>query len=1501
MVTHFTEALRQVRPLDGDGLQHLLVEKLRPHYDYQGLLMLRERAVRERDLRELYRGRAPYELLQNADDVNAKHAAFVLTTDGLAFLHDGEWFTARNFENLALGWSDKDPNVCIGNKGLGFRSVLDVTPAPHIFDVSGPEFFGVKFSYALNKGHIDETLNKQPKLRDEVRTWGAHRAVCPVMSIPGMVRRQSLSRSVVAILDRAAQGLYGCGFTTLFWLPASDPDISADVLRDLGPMPLTLTGGRDGLRAFLEQEVSALILFLRNVLDVRLYDDRDLAATVTIPTQSRGDSGEFSVVTEVDGRRNTRTFYQARAKVRIPQYVRNQPDTSRTLRAMDSVRLAVSTEVVDGRPVATTEAPFHVYFPTKEPTGVGFVVHGDFYVMPDRTRLMDSKYNDWLLQEAASLAAGPFLSALIADHRARHVFEALRPMASAPSGSAASIFVEQFGKELTARHEPFVPTSTGPQRPERVVLPPTVDESGVWDRHLGGELARVRDGYHFLLPPEDSREARDFLSLAGLERLQAGAFIDLIESAAVEARPATWWYGCFEHMAGHPEMERWPHQRYAGRRIVPISGGAVAAVPGEDNETILILPPRGRTNLPEPPASFARMLEFIEPSLANLIWDGDEAVRSWLTSRFRITTFEVTDFLQRTVQTVAPRLFTSDGAPSLEDLAAIWRFVRQSVEASVRPINDQDFWDIIGRLPLPTLIPEDRAAKIAPVSLVPAFLTYFPDEWLENGNACAGVRGLQRIAPAFLETLTGREEREPDRWRSVLERVGVSSNPKMLRYRRVVPGPQLELTRQGPSVDLQRPFVGRRQEDENHAVLNLIVAEGLWPELVADAPRCQSHPRRVVLSDVTFIDGVAACVAEATDEYQRDDPRWATRLKQLVRALPVETIKTAQIVTFCQQCRRDASVEGGAQAQLDRQRWVPTTFGPWAHNAAFLRLDGRRLIGIEPDGTELGDQLLPYAVADTIDEYGRFEALGVAPLDDAGTALPTTLTRFLVTLGDALADDHAVQQIVSVRARWRLVRGAVQDVYRSLNRQPQKTTRPDDLRLAIRTQAGVRFRLAPWYFAEPGSAMERAFSDRLSIIDADRPSPTVFQQLGIVTLTSGQTVSQEVAHAEEMCSDDRLRDQIVTSLAPCLLALLVGRSDNPQHAGLVARRMRDRFSVRTARSLRLALSLTDGSARAEVTVDPFYLHRTIIEGGGARREAAYTLYAVADVGADIFTLDGDALGEALAPVFLEGLSDELAPLFPRVGSRFQLVRGQTDLMQTFLLQQLGVTVEAQSMAVELLHGEFRPMGAPEEQAPAPTILIGRPSGSSDAIASSARQAALSRLSQAYEVAHQQVAARLALQGDGKANRAHPSGASSVPLVTQEQEARGLRGEVEIKRRLQHPEGWAKFRLVKDRRQDGCGYDFLCEAGGIEAKLEVKTFAPEGRVIVTLRELQEAHASRANYYLVGLCDDGGSAGTWNTYILQDPIERLLHLGEFQLETKIEARADSLFVMPSEAED
>jgi hypothetical protein len=76
-------------PLDQSGFTKIKDREFKPGYDLTSLKYLRDKAGRERDLRELYRGRAPYELLQNADDAEATKAFFILSADGLAFAHDG--------------------------------------------------------------------------------------------------------------------------------------------------------------------------------------------------------------------------------------------------------------------------------------------------------------------------------------------------------------------------------------------------------------------------------------------------------------------------------------------------------------------------------------------------------------------------------------------------------------------------------------------------------------------------------------------------------------------------------------------------------------------------------------------------------------------------------------------------------------------------------------------------------------------------------------------------------------------------------------------------------------------------------------------------------------------------------------------------------------------------------------------------------------------------------------------------------------------------------------------------------------------------------------------------------------------------------------------------------------------------------------------------------------------------------------------------------------------
>ena len=96
-----------------------------------------------------YRGRCILELLQNAHDAlsDVEHDApqqisFVLSTSPEPVLligNSGHPFCIKDFKGICqLGQSPKDPNKSVGNKGLGFRSVLEVSTCPEIWSIAPP-------------------------------------------------------------------------------------------------------------------------------------------------------------------------------------------------------------------------------------------------------------------------------------------------------------------------------------------------------------------------------------------------------------------------------------------------------------------------------------------------------------------------------------------------------------------------------------------------------------------------------------------------------------------------------------------------------------------------------------------------------------------------------------------------------------------------------------------------------------------------------------------------------------------------------------------------------------------------------------------------------------------------------------------------------------------------------------------------------------------------------------------------------------------------------------------------------------------------------------------------------------------------------------------------------------------------------------------------------------------------------------------------------------------
>ena len=102
-----------------------IADKVKFAQDKDGML----RRALERII-QLYTDRSHfvYELLQNAEDAQAKSIKFVQYPDRLEVLHDGRPFTAKNLQGLCdIGKSDKVDNLNqIGEFGVGFKSVFGI-------------------------------------------------------------------------------------------------------------------------------------------------------------------------------------------------------------------------------------------------------------------------------------------------------------------------------------------------------------------------------------------------------------------------------------------------------------------------------------------------------------------------------------------------------------------------------------------------------------------------------------------------------------------------------------------------------------------------------------------------------------------------------------------------------------------------------------------------------------------------------------------------------------------------------------------------------------------------------------------------------------------------------------------------------------------------------------------------------------------------------------------------------------------------------------------------------------------------------------------------------------------------------------------------------------------------------------------------------------------------------------------------------------------------------
>ena len=387
---------------------------------------------------EAYRGRCVLELLQNAHDAltaapvgDPGQITFVLQTEPapvLLIANSGRAFERRDFKGLCrLGQSPKDPNRSVGNKGLGFRSVLEVASAPEIWSTGASEA-GPAFVFRFDPQVRERVADALAEL--EAKGLGIRSPFDPSERLVDWTEDQ-LQR----YRDRlTAEGLDGPTEAMEYLSPYDLPlpiwesrDVVDELLRDghATVVRLPLDGGRTG---DVGEAVASVRTQLENLLDVSttLFLSRLRTLVVTIDgrrrtVRRRVDAAEtFGEVgcglrervgisctdagEETAGERLlvwTRTLGggdDPSWAARIGDAVRHLPNK---WPEVDSVQVGVAVQ--EGEDSA--DGRFVIFLPTEMATGTGAHVNAPFFGSLDRRRIMfEDEYNRLLLDCAVDLS-----------------------------------------------------------------------------------------------------------------------------------------------------------------------------------------------------------------------------------------------------------------------------------------------------------------------------------------------------------------------------------------------------------------------------------------------------------------------------------------------------------------------------------------------------------------------------------------------------------------------------------------------------------------------------------------------------------------------------------------------------------------------------------------------------------------------------------------------------------------------------------------------------------------------------------------------------------------------------------------------------------------------------------------------------------------------------------------------------------------------------------------
>lgn len=369
---------------------------------------LQEDVGQEGEIAQNYRGRLIYELMQNADDAMSADSSsllrirFLLTDCDLWVANSGRPLDEADVRGLCGISASSKTNVganrraSIGHKGMGFKSVLEITEAPEVYSST------VSFRFSRE----DALCAVQPLMKEGCLTGTITRA--PVTRFPWAIENE----------PEEWRSLRDAGMRTAFRFP----------LRQ------TMTDEqRERLAEALRSLPVTSLIFLKHLerieVDIRSGLGDHFAAW-TVERRHIGDSGLcgvtgqsgsgcYHVVLTPDSG-TPETFLLAHDEdIEISGHRGGLNEF--TWEGIEYTEVSVAARLSEDHPIALEPEwkRFHVFLPTGEVSPYGFLINGAFSSSLSRQEIRveadATNYNRYLLCEAARILRDDLIPHLISN------------------------------------------------------------------------------------------------------------------------------------------------------------------------------------------------------------------------------------------------------------------------------------------------------------------------------------------------------------------------------------------------------------------------------------------------------------------------------------------------------------------------------------------------------------------------------------------------------------------------------------------------------------------------------------------------------------------------------------------------------------------------------------------------------------------------------------------------------------------------------------------------------------------------------------------------------------------------------------------------------------------------------------------------------------------------------------------------------------------------------